>query len=129
MCPVHEVQERKEKDPDDVDEVPVEARHLNWRVPLRRESSLPGHPRDDAHDAEADHHVQGMKPRHCEVEGDEDLHLVGVHPLEVEVRPRNVAQVVLVLVLEELDDQEGQPERHRQQQVRDRRLAEASTNN
>src|SRR5580765_7476765 len=32
---VHEIQERKQEDPDDVDEVPVEAAELNWGVPLR----------------------------------------------------------------------------------------------
>ena len=38
MRPVDEVEEREQENPDDVDEVPVETRHFNRGVPLRREA-------------------------------------------------------------------------------------------
>jgi hypothetical protein len=52
----------KQEDPDDVDEVPIEAADLDWGVPLGCEALLMGHPGDDGHDEEPDDHVRRVEP-------------------------------------------------------------------
>src|SRR5207302_1513367 len=70
----NQVQERKEENPNDVDEVPIKAHHLDWTVILRAEVTAP-RARDDPHEkADADHHVQRMQPGHSPIEDHEQLH-------------------------------------------------------
>src|SRR4029079_10173557 len=72
-----EVQEREQENPDDVDEVPVEAEELDRDVPLLRERPLDRHPENDCEDADADDHVQGVHARQREVQDHEDPDLRG----------------------------------------------------
>src|SRR5579864_6052296 len=76
--PVDQIQQRKQVNPHDVDEVPVEAADLEWGVILRRKASLPCHPQKPGENAEADNHVQGMQSGHDEVEGKENLGVLRV---------------------------------------------------
>jgi hypothetical protein len=41
--PVNQIEQREQVNPDDIDEVPVEAADLDWSMPFWREPALPGH--------------------------------------------------------------------------------------
>ena len=71
LRPVHQVQEREQGNPHDIDEVPLQARQLHWREPLPRKPSPVRHPRDHRAEARADHYVQRVKPGQSEVQGKE----------------------------------------------------------
>src|SRR5439155_14018536 len=71
--PSNEIQEWKQENPYDVDEVPVQPTDLDWAVVLLRYDLAPRPPEHHAHDPEADHHVQRVKTRHHEIQRKEDL--------------------------------------------------------
>src|SRR5262247_2620591 len=91
-----EVEGREEEDPDDVDEVPVEADVLDRRVPARGEAAR--HRRRDRERDDPAEDVEAVEPRQEEV-----------GPVE-EVRARVVPVVELVGVLEALHDEEREAE-------------------
>src|ERR1041385_335946 len=70
---VHQIQQREQENPDDVDEVPVEASEFQGCVPLRRKAPAVGHDGDDSHQPDANHHVQRVHAGQREVEREEDL--------------------------------------------------------
>src|SRR5579864_7169378 len=53
---------RVHDDPHDVDEVPIDPRHLHAQVMLRRVMPAEGADRDDRQRAEADEHVRAVEP-------------------------------------------------------------------
>ena len=68
-----QIEQRKEEDPHDIDEVPVETADFDRREILRTNfttTHLGDHPQ---HDADAYNHVKGMHTRHHEVERKEDF--------------------------------------------------------
>src|SRR5689334_6925696 len=70
---VDQVQKRKQEDPDDVDEVPVEAGDVDGSVVIGGKATLAGL-RDQHHqNARPDHHVKRVQPGHGEVEREEEL--------------------------------------------------------
>src|SRR6185369_1759538 len=106
-----QIQERKEKDPDDVHKVPVETRTLQRRVVREVETTLPGRPDERRENAQSDDHVQGVQAGHHEVEREEDLRLLARGSLKVlilrrEMRAGNQVVGELVGVLLRLDTQE-----------------------
>src|SRR5438034_1834068 len=72
---VNEIEEWEEEDPDDVDEVPVEAHHLDRAVIRRTEMPARGAADDPQQQPDADHHVQGVQSRQPPVERHEQLDL------------------------------------------------------
>src|SRR5262249_50655613 len=100
-----QVEEGKEEDPDDVDEVPVEPGDLDRRVVGGADATRPRHPKEPGHDAEPDDHVEGMEPGQREVEREEDLRRVRLGAVPHEVRPGDEVLVELVPVLVALDAQ------------------------
>src|SRR5579871_6766123 len=70
-----QIQERKQKDPDDVDEVPIQAADFDRREITRTESATPGHDQNCSHQADANDHVECVKARHEKVEAKHDLGL------------------------------------------------------
>src|SRR5687767_3728301 len=91
-----QVKQREQEDPDNVDEVPVEAGDFDRRVVLGVEMPPPRHGGDDQHDPDANDHVHGVQPRHHEVQRIELFRGRRVLSRPLEVRARN--QVVLELV-------------------------------
>src|SRR5580704_15849906 len=118
--PVDQVKQREQVNPDDVNEVPVEAADLDWSVPLGSETSLPGHDQEPEKNAEADDHVQCVQAGHDEVEGEEKLRVVRVcaltgmpgdrHIIKAERRARDVMLDKLVVVLDSFDAEKDQAE-------------------
>src|SRR4029453_10089824 len=87
--PSDQVEQRKEEDPHDVDEVPVQAGDLDGRVIRWPDTAGPPHPGQPRHDPEPDHHVEGMEPGEREVEGEEYLRRVLLRSFPVEVGARH----------------------------------------
>src|SRR5712672_1515232 len=68
-----EIEQREKEDPDDVDEVPIEADAFDIVVVVRAEPplvTLSDEPDEQPH---ADDHVHGVKARHAEIEQEEQL--------------------------------------------------------
>src|SRR5271166_295260 len=131
--PVDQIQQREQVDPDNVDEVPVEAADLDRSVPLGGEASLPGHDQEPEKNAQADDHVQRVQARHNEVEGEEQLRVVGVgvligvswdrHFFEAEGSAGHVMLDELVVVLDALDAEEDHAEEDREDETADQQGA------
>src|SRR5258705_9797722 len=100
MCVSSEqIEQWKQENPDDVDEVPVEAADLNRAVVLGVDRAAPGPDEHPRHDAEADDHVQRVQPGHREVEREEDLRVPGeLLLLELEAGPRHMMLGELLVV-------------------------------
>src|SRR4029453_6921145 len=75
--PLDQIEQREKEDPDDVDEVPVQAEDLDRRVPFLRELAAYGHPQNHRQDANPDHHVERVHARQREVDEHEDPDLIG----------------------------------------------------
>src|ERR1700757_4120194 len=97
-----EIKEREEEDPHDVDEVPIEADHLDARG-VRGRYAAPRVPYEERdHDAFADDHVHRVHPGHREIEQIKDLRALYVLAV---IRERGAGDQVLdelVVVLEGL---------------------------
>src|SRR5262245_17702463 len=87
-----EIENRKQENPHDVDEVPVETADLDGTVVIRRDDPARAPPQHPRHDPEADDHVNRMEPGHDEVEREENLRVLRLlGRLEREAGTRNVA--------------------------------------
>src|SRR4029453_1080680 len=135
--PLDQIEQREEEDPDDVDEVPVEAEDLDRRVPFLRELAAYGHPQDHRQDTNPDDHVERVHARQREVDEKEEPDLTGDRRQVMTLRHieeasrreerdgRAVRQMMaddLDLVFEVLDDQEDETQDARQHEHRDDRL-------
>src|SRR5678816_696909 len=72
---VHEIEQREQENPDDVDEVPVEAAEFHRCVPLRREALAICHEGQGAHQPNADDHVKRVHAGQREIQREKDLHM------------------------------------------------------
>src|SRR5260370_14750455 len=70
---IDQIQQREQENPNDIDEVPVEADILDGRVVLRREAAAQRFLDEPKEQAGADDHVQGVQASHAEIEGGEKL--------------------------------------------------------
>ena len=109
---VNQIEQRIEKNPNGINEVPVEAgcfnrRCINGGVPAEELSK-----NDDADDADADEQMQSMQARDDEVLREEHLGGLSVRARIGERRTRQQMVVDMVGVFESLDDQKGAAESH-----------------
>src|ERR1041385_6110803 len=63
-----QVEQREKENPDDVHEMPVEARDLDRRMVFRRKPPAPGKIEDHRRQTEADDHMQCVEARHGKVD-------------------------------------------------------------
>src|SRR5207247_7053951 len=108
-----QIEQREKKNPDDVDEVPVEAADLDRAVVFVRDRAAPRQPQHHEHDPDADHHVHRVQPGHDEIEREEDLGVTGVRLLELKRRSWYVVLDELVVILDALDAEKRGAEDHR----------------
>src|SRR5713226_80019 len=104
---INQIEQREQENPNDIDEVPVEADVLDRRVVLRREATAQRLLDEPDEEAGADDHVQGVQAGHAEIEGEEKLGVgvggnVGAR-LEIEIPAGDVVLDVLVVILDALD--------------------------
>src|SRR5262245_53045033 len=107
-----QIQEGKEKYPDDIDEVPVEPADLNRAVVVPRNRPPPSPPEHPQYDAHADHHVKRVQSRHHEVQREKELGVPDVLLLELEPRAGNMVLQELPIVLDALDAEKRRTEHH-----------------
>src|SRR2546423_9773650 len=98
----NQIQEREKENPDDIDEVPVQAHHFDGTVILRTEMSAPCAPDHPEQEADADDHVQRMQSGQAPVENHEELNLRrelrNLMPCEAHAREESLSPVRVVLV-------------------------------
>src|SRR5208282_5000571 len=127
--PVNQIKQREQVNPDDVDEVPIEAADLDWSVPLGGEAAFPGHDQEPEKNAETDDHVQRVQASHDEVEREEQLRVAGVGVLtrmpgdrllvETERGAGDVMLHELFTVLDAFYAEEDHPQEHGEDEARD----------
>src|SRR5687768_16137125 len=123
QMPPDQIQQRKQENPNDVDEMPVQAADLDGAGILPRDGSVPCPEQHPRHDSEPDDHVNGVQAGHREIQREEDLRVPEVLGLELERRPGNVMLVELLVVLHPLDAEEDHTEGHCRQQENDQELS------
>src|SRR3984957_15373981 len=65
-----QIQQREQKNPHNIDEVPVQADHLQRRVIHFVKPVAPGHDRDDQNNRNSDDHVQRVQPSHEKIKAE-----------------------------------------------------------
>src|SRR6266550_1739798 len=71
----NQIEEREKENPNDVDEVPVQAHHFDGTVVLRTKVPAPRAPDHPDQQADADDHMQRMQSCQAPIEIHEELHL------------------------------------------------------
>src|SRR6266550_3768229 len=93
----NQIQEREKENPDDVDEVPVQAHHFDRTVVLRTEMPAPCTPDHPYEQPDADDHVQRMQSGEPPVENHEELNLRhevrNLMPREADAREQSLGPV------------------------------------
>src|ERR1041384_2045745 len=111
---VDQIEQRKEKNPDNINEVPVETRQLNRRVVNGRVSAPVGFNEDDADEHDADGQVDRMNARHRDVEEEEDLRLLRVRARVIERETGKLCVLIVVVILNSFDNHEDRAQDDRQ---------------
>src|ERR1700738_1223006 len=91
---IDQIQQREQENPNDIDEVPVEADVFHGRVVFRREAAAQRFLDEPEKQARSNDHVESVQAGHAAIEGEEKLS-VGVGGrvcagLEIKVRAGNV---------------------------------------
>src|SRR5512140_3069107 len=71
----NQIEERKQEDPHDVDEMPVQATEVYWREILAVESSVNRTDEQPGNHDHACYHVHSVQAGHAKVDPKEDLHV------------------------------------------------------
>src|SRR6476646_11599177 len=72
----NQVEQREQEDPHYVDKVPVQADHFDWREVIFIEYAPLGLHQQKSEQPQANDHMQGVHPRHSEVQEEQDLGIV-----------------------------------------------------
>src|SRR5260221_5893864 len=104
---IDQIEQRKQENPNDIDEVPVEADVFNGRVVLRSEAAAQRCLDEQNRQAGAHDHVQCVQAGHAEIEREEKLGVsvgggVGAG-LKVEIPAGDVMLDVFFVILDALD--------------------------
>jgi hypothetical protein len=120
VSPSDQIQEREEKNPDNVHEMPVEAGSLHRIKMVRSEVAFPRLDQQHAKNSHAYYHVQRVYARHDEIETEKQFHGFGVGPGKGEIQAGSKTFQVIVPPLEgQFDDDECQAQRDSQDQESD----------
>src|SRR5579863_4976727 len=121
---VNQIEQWKQVNPHNIDEVPVQAADFEGRVIFLSKASLPRHHQKPGKDAQANDHVQRVQPGHDEVEREENLGVTRVRilprmvgnffMLETEGSSRDVVLDKLVAIFLAFDAEKGKAEEHGQ---------------
>src|SRR5258708_21178118 len=123
---IDQIEQRKQENPNDIDEVPVEADVFNGRVVLRREAAAQGFLDEPNDQAGAHDHVQCVQAGHAEIEREEKLGVrvgggVGAG-LKVEIPPGDVMLDIFFVILDALDAKKDAAEDERGDQANRQQL-------
>ena len=71
-----QIKQREQENPDNIDEVPIEAGHFDRHVIFRTVGIAESHPSEPSHQPKADDHMQGMEAGHHKIDPEKDPHLI-----------------------------------------------------
>src|SRR5213592_3882565 len=115
---MNQIEEWEQEDPDDIHKVPVQSHHFHRRVILGTEVQTRCADEDPDQKTDTDDHVQRVEPCQTPVEDHEQLHLW--RELRVLVPGEAIAGEKTLspvrVILDSLDDEERQSERHGEEQ-------------
>ena len=115
IAPADQIQQRKKKYPDDIDEVPVQPAHFKRRVIFGIETPAICHHRQRRQYAQPDDHVQGMQASHKKIKAEKQLNALRVRSAIRKMQAGNQPLRPIARPLErELDPEECRPKQHRQ---------------
>src|SRR5258707_15020891 len=104
---IDQIEQWKQKNPDDIDEMPVQADIFYGRVVFRRKAAARRFFDEPYEQACADDHVQGVEAGHAKVQREEKLGMgvgAGIGAwLELEIQAGNVGRDVFGVILDGLD--------------------------
>src|SRR5258707_8031507 len=111
---INQIEQWEQKNPDDIDEMPVQADIFYGRVVFRRKAAARRLFDQPNEQARADDHVQGVEAGHAEVERKEKLGMgvgAGIGPrLELEIQAGDVVLNIFVVILDGLDAKKDRAE-------------------
>src|SRR5262249_19770076 len=99
----NQIEEREQKNPHDIDEVPVQTGDLHRCVIGCREAIVPGSRRQHGENGDANNHVYGMHAGHGKIKTEKELDLLSVRSWEGKSSPRYQVILELMTVLDHLD--------------------------
>src|SRR6266403_5593858 len=104
---IDQIEQWEQKNPDDIDKVPVQADIFYGRVVFRRKTAAQRFFDQPNEQARADEHVQGVEAGHDKVQREEKLGMgvgagIGAR-LELEIQTGNVVLNIFVVILDGLD--------------------------
>src|SRR6266851_5654792 len=131
--PVDQVEQGKQVDPDNVNEVPVQAANCDGSVVFGSEAALPGHGKEPEKNSETDDHVECVQARHDEIEREENFRMAGISVLpgmtgdglvlETERCAGDVMLHEFFAILDALDAEEGEAKQHGDDEAADQERA------
>src|SRR5438128_1878026 len=111
--PLQQVEEREEKDPDEVHEVPVQPDHLGRDPPCGARLIARGAPREPYDETDGDGEMQRVHAGHQEIDPEEQRDAARMSARIIEPKARDQRISPLAVILECLDDEEKRAERDR----------------
>src|SRR6266403_2229226 len=111
---INQIEQWEQKNPDDIDEMPVQADIFYGRVVFRRKAAAQRFFDEPYEQACADEHVQGVEAGHAKVQREEKLGMgvgagVGAR-LELEIPAGDVVLNIFVVILDGLDAKKDRAE-------------------
>src|SRR3984957_13600939 len=107
LMPVDQIEQREQKNPHNIDEVPIQTHKIDGGTVFGIESPLKRLLDQPNQEAGADNHVQRVQPGHRKVQGEKELRVsVGANGsarLEIEVQARNVVFDEFLVIFDALD--------------------------
>src|SRR6266849_6391279 len=126
LMTVNQIQQRKQENPHNVDEMPVQPDVLHRSVVLRREAPAQRFFDEPEQQARADDHVQGVQPGHAKVQGKEKLRVgIGGHVgagFKIKIPAGDVVLDVFVVVLDAFDAEKHAAEYQRRNEEKRQKL-------
>ena len=102
--PIDQIDERKEKDPDDIDEMPVKAEQIDWSVVILEGIHEPGAQCEECDQNHTDRDVERVHTGHQPIDIKEQLGVVWIGRFDVEVAARQETLGNFPRVFETLND-------------------------
>src|SRR5262249_46330279 len=99
ICLPQQIEQRIEKNPDNIHKVPVQANDLDGRRVRGGENTTPGKHCQDSKQAQANNHMQGMQTRHEKIEDQKELYLTRIWSVVGEPDTWHQACVIFMPVL------------------------------
>lgn len=106
-----QIKKGKQKDPDDINEMPVQSGNLDRGVMPGGKSSSAREERQDQHHSDADRNVDRMQAGHGEIKPEKNLHMARVRLVSFEVKNRHQMIGPIFVILDSFQNHENNSEK------------------